>query len=200
LSLNWFNYKFLSYFKNSVALNHISEDHTLLRKSSHTHALHELSWLLKNFYPQGNLYLLITWLFFICLRIFHKLSNYFLRFRYMCVLNSCWSPNLVIFLCFFGCVWLWIFSEYFVYPLSLWDKNGEYFLFLDRKCISKPIKCFLLQNGQRRSLLVFYIGNILVDKNSLCNGFFLTGFSVLFRIFILYGQCLISFHVLVTSF
>jgi len=32
-------------------------------------------------------------------------------------------------------------------------------------------------------LLVFYIGNILVDKNTLCNGCFLTGLSVLFRVF-----------------
>jgi hypothetical protein len=35
-----------------VALSHISELHTLLRKLSHTHALHELSLLLKNFYLQ----------------------------------------------------------------------------------------------------------------------------------------------------
>jgi hypothetical protein len=115
LTFNWSNYEFLSYFKNSVALNHINEDHTLLRKSSHTHALHELSWLLKNFYLYENLCSLITWLFFICLRIFDKLSDCFLRFRYMCVLNSCWN------------VWLWFFSKYSVYPLSLWDKKGEYF-------------------------------------------------------------------------
>jgi hypothetical protein len=45
------------------------------------------------------------------------------------------------------------------------------------------------------SLLVFYIGDILVDKNTLCNGCFLTGLSVLFRVFKLYEQCLISCHV-----
>jgi hypothetical protein len=33
------------------------------------------------------------------------------------------------------------------------------------------------------NVLVFYIGNILVDKNILCNGYFLTGLSVLFRVF-----------------
>jgi hypothetical protein len=44
-------------------------------------------------------------------------------------------------------------------------------LFLDRDCISKPVKCFLSQNGQRGSLLVFYVGNILDDKNTLCNGY-----------------------------
>jgi hypothetical protein len=43
---------FLSYLENPVALSHISELHTLLRKLSHTHALHELSLLLKNFYLQ----------------------------------------------------------------------------------------------------------------------------------------------------
>jgi hypothetical protein len=35
----------------------------------------------------------------------------------------------------------------------------------------------------RYLLLVFYIGNILVDKNTLCNGCFLIGLSVLFRVF-----------------
>jgi len=33
------------------------------------------------------------------------------------------------------------------------------------------------------TLLVFYVGYILDDKNTLCNGFFLTGLSVLFRVF-----------------
>jgi hypothetical protein len=72
--------------------------------------------------------------------------------------------------------------------LSLWDfvyfyTNGEYFLFLDLECISKPVKWFLFQNGQKGSLLVFYIGNIPVDKNTLCNDCFLTGLSVLFKVF-----------------
>jgi hypothetical protein len=35
---------------------------------------------------------------------------------------------------------------------------------------------FLSQNGQRESLLVFYVGNILVDKNTLCNGCILNRF------------------------
>jgi hypothetical protein len=38
---------FLSCLENLVAFCHISEFHTLLRKSSHTHALHELSKLFK---------------------------------------------------------------------------------------------------------------------------------------------------------
>jgi hypothetical protein len=40
------------------------------------------------------------------------------------------------------------------------------------------------------SLLVFYIGYILDDKNTLCNGCYLNRISVLFRIFKFYGQCL----------
>jgi len=147
---------------------------------THTHALHEFSWRLKNFCLQGNLCSLITGLFFICLRIFDELSDCFVRFRYMYVLISCWRPNLVRFSYFcFG----YGFSLYYVYPLSFCDKKGEYFLFLDREYISKPVKFFLSQNGQRGSLLVFYVGYILDDKNTLCNGCFLTELSVLFRVF-----------------
>jgi hypothetical protein len=148
LTFDWSNYEFISYFENSVALNHISEDHTLLRKSSHTHTLYELSRLLKNFYLQGNLCSLITWLFFICLRIFDKLSDYFLRFRYICVLNSCWSPNLVIFLCLF----LWkclviVFLLYSIYPLSFWDKMGSIFCFWTGNVFPNRSSVFLSQNG-----------------------------------------------------
>jgi hypothetical protein len=63
-----------------------------------------------------------------------------------------------------------VFLLYSIYPLSFCDKKGEYFLFLDRECISKQVKCFLSQNGQSGSLLVFYVGYILDDKNTLCNG------------------------------
>jgi hypothetical protein len=69
-------------------------------------------------------------------------------------------------------------------------KREYFFFFLDRECISKPVKCFLSQNDQMGSLLVFYVGYILDDKNTLCNGCFLTGISVHFRVFMLYGQCL----------
>jgi hypothetical protein len=68
-----------------------------------------------------------------------------------------------------------VFLKYSVYPLSFCDKKGEYFLFLDRECISKPVKCFLSQNGQRESLLVFYVSYILDDKNTLRNGCKLIG-------------------------
>jgi len=66
---------------------------------------------------------------------------------------------------------------------------------LDRKYISKSVKYFLSQNGQMESLLVFYVGYILDDKNALCNGCILIGLLVLFGIFKLYGQMLISSHV-----
>jgi hypothetical protein len=51
LTFDWSNCKIL-FLENLVALNLISEDHTLLRKSSQTHALHELSWLLKYLYQR----------------------------------------------------------------------------------------------------------------------------------------------------
>jgi hypothetical protein len=85
-----------------------------------------------------------------------------------------------------------VFLLYFVYPLSFCDKKGEYYFVLDQKCISKPVKCFLSQNVQRGSLLVFYVGYILDDKNTLCNGCFLNriidliqNLQVLWTVFIL---------------
>jgi hypothetical protein len=63
------------------------------------------------------------------------------------------------------------------------------FWFLDWDCISKPVKCFLSQNDQMGSLLVFYVGYILDDKNALCNGCKLTGWLVFqFRIFIYFDS------------
>jgi hypothetical protein len=38
-------------------------------------------------------------------------------------------------------------------------------------------------------LLVFYVGNILDDKNTLCNGCILNRLIGLFKVFKLYGQC-----------
>jgi hypothetical protein len=68
-------------------------------------------------------------------------------------------------------------------------KMESIFGFLDRECISKPVKCFLFQNGQIESLLVFYIGYILDDKNTLCNGCISTGRSVLIQSLQLFRQC-----------
>jgi hypothetical protein len=47
LTFDWSIIDFLSCLENLVAWSHISEHHTLLRKLSHTHALHELSNILK---------------------------------------------------------------------------------------------------------------------------------------------------------
>jgi len=66
----------------------------------------------------------------------------------------------------------WDFSLMLCLPFVLLRQKGGVLFVLDRECISKPVKCFLSQNGQRGSLLVFYFGNILFDKNTLCNGCF----------------------------
>jgi hypothetical protein len=140
-------------------------------ESLHTHALHDLSWQLKNYYLQENLYSLITWLFFIGLRIFDELSDYFLRFRCIFVnwfLLKPWPCYLPLFFCsleMFRNVWLWFFSNNLFTLCPFETKREEYFLLLDSECIFKPVKYFLSQNGQMESLLVFYVGNILVNKN-----------------------------------
>jgi hypothetical protein len=133
-----------------------------------------------------------SWKIYVCKEIYaHWLLDFSL---YVCVFLTsyltvfsgldtcvCWFlvEDLTLFFFFFG----YGFSLYSVYPLSFCDKKGEYFLFLDQECISKLFKCFLSQNGQMGSLLVFYFGYILNDINTLCNGCFLTGLSVLFRVF-----------------
>jgi hypothetical protein len=48
-------------------------------------------------------------------------------------------------------------------PFVLCDKNGEYFF------------VFCPRKAKWGSLLVFYVGNILDDKNTLCNSCILTG-------------------------
>jgi hypothetical protein len=109
-------------------LNYISEDHTLLRKSSHTHThtLYESSWLWKYLYLQG-IYA-------------HWLLNSFL---YACVFLTSYLTiftSLDIFVCwflvedltlFFSLVFVlvMVFLLYYVYSLSFCDKKGEYFLF-----------------------------------------------------------------------
>jgi len=139
---------------------------------------------------------LITGFFFICLRIFDKLFDCFLRFRYMCVLISCWRPNLVLFSYF----WLWFFLILSLPFVLVWQKGGVFLSFLDRECISKPVKCFLSQNGQRGSLLVFYVGYILDDKNTLCNGCIWTRWSVLIQSLHIFEQCSFPNMWLITSF
>jgi hypothetical protein len=75
------------------------------------------------------------------------------------------------------------FSKNFVYPLSLCDKKGEFFLVYWTGNVLPNWSSVLSQNRQRGSLLVFYIGNILVDKNTLCNGCLLKRLSILLRVF-----------------
>jgi hypothetical protein len=67
---------------------------------------------------------------------------FFYIFFFMLCLVLFWLSNNFKFVLTF-CVII----KHFVYPLSLCDKNGEYFLvwfiwYLDRKCISKLVKCF----------------------------------------------------------
>jgi hypothetical protein len=69
-----------------------------------------------------------------------------------------------------------VFLKYSIYPLSLCDKKGEYFFdFRPGMYFQTGQVFFLFQNGRRGSLLVFYVGFILDDKNTLCNGCKLTG-------------------------
>jgi hypothetical protein len=75
----------------------------------------------------------------------------------------------LLFVLIFG----YSFSLILCSPFVLFRQKGGVFFVLDRECISKPVKCFLSQNGQRGSLIVFYIGYILDDKNTLCNGCYL---------------------------
>jgi hypothetical protein len=62
-------------------------------------------------------------------------------------------------------------------------KKGSIFCFLTGNVFPNWSSVFLSQNGQRGSLFVFYVGYILDDKNTLCNGCFLTRLSVPFRVF-----------------
>jgi hypothetical protein len=48
---------------------------------------------------------------------------------------------------------------------------------------------FFVPKWPNGSLLVFYVGNILVNKNTICNYCIFTGLLVLFNVFKLYGQC-----------
>jgi hypothetical protein len=70
-----------------------------------------------------------------------------------------------------------VFLLYSIYPLSFCDKKGEYFLcFWTGNVFPNRSSVFLSQNGKRGSLLVFYVSNILVDKNTLCKSCILNRF------------------------
>jgi hypothetical protein len=59
--------------------------------------------------------------------------------------------------------------------VHLRQKRGVFFVFGPGMYFQTG-QVFLSLNGQRGSLLVFYVGDILVDKNTLCNGFILNWF------------------------
>jgi hypothetical protein len=89
--------------------------------------------------------------------------------------------NILVVLNFSNCGFV-VFS-YTLFTLCPFEtKMGSIFCCGPRMYV-QTCQVFFVPNGQRGSLLVFYIGNILVDKNTLCNGCFLTGLSVLFRVF-----------------
>jgi hypothetical protein len=90
----------LTFDWSTVALSHIYEFHILLRKllHTHTHTLHELSLLLKNFYLQGNFcaYWLLT-LNYILVYIWNAIWLFYKLFIY-----ACSEANIKIF--FFFCI------------------------------------------------------------------------------------------------
>jgi len=100
LTFDWSIIDFLSYLENLVALSHISEFYTLLRKLSHTHthALHELSLLLKNFYLQGNFctYWLLT-LNYILVYFWNAIWLFYQLFIHACSEANVKKKNFCIF-------------------------------------------------------------------------------------------------------
>jgi hypothetical protein len=98
LTFDWSNIDFLSYLENSIALSHISKLHTLLRKLSHTHALHELSLLLKNFYLQGNFcaYWLLT-VNYILVYFWNAIWLFYQLFIHVCSEANVRKKNFYIF-------------------------------------------------------------------------------------------------------
>jgi hypothetical protein len=115
LTFDWSNIDFLSYLENPSDLSHISELHTLLRKLSHTHALHELSLLLKNFYLQGNF--CAYWLFTLNYILIYFWNAIWLF--YQLFINVCSEANVRKFL-------FCIFS--FVLQLLVWSVRTDMFL------------------------------------------------------------------------
>jgi hypothetical protein len=62
-------------------------------------------------------------------------------------------------------------------------KRGVFFIFGPEMYFQTGQVNFYPKMAKGGSLLVFYISNILVDKNTLCKCYFLTGLLVLFRVF-----------------
>jgi hypothetical protein len=81
-----------------------------------------------------------------------------------------------------------VFLLYSVYPLFFCGKKGDYF------CCFGP-GMYLNQNGQWGSLLVTYVGYILDDKNTLCNGCYLNRIISLIQNLQVLWKVFISSHV-----
>jgi hypothetical protein len=85
LTFDWSNYEFLSYLENSVALNHIRKDHTLLRKLSHTHThIALVKFTIEKFLSAGKFLCLLALNSQLYLGIF---LNWFISYLYMHVLK-----------------------------------------------------------------------------------------------------------------
>jgi hypothetical protein len=164
LTFDWSNINFLSYLENPGDLSHISKLLTLLRKPSHTHALHELSLLLKKFCLQE---IYAHWLLNSFLYACVFLTSYLTVFTGLdtCV---CWFlvEDLTLFFSLlfdFGYGFSLILCLSFV---LLRQKGGVFFLFWTGNVFPNRSSIFFyLRMAKRGSLLVFYVGNILVDKN-----------------------------------
>jgi hypothetical protein len=65
--------------------------------------------------------------------------------------------------------YLWFFS-YFVYPLSFWDKNREYFFFfvLDQDCIFNR-KVIFVSEWPKREFVSLWLAAFWLTKSLLCN-------------------------------
>jgi hypothetical protein len=72
------------------------------------------------------------------------------------LLNLYYTVSRVLLRPLGGVIFMTVSFYYSVLPfVPLWQKGGVIFIF-DRECISKPVKWFLSQNGQRGSSLVFW--------------------------------------------
>jgi len=101
--------------------------------------------------------------------------------------------------CFFVLVMVFLNTLFTLCPFVI-KRESIFFFFWTGNVFPKWSSVFLSQNGQRGSLLVFYVGYILDDKNTLCNGCKLTGWSVLIQSLHVYGQCSFQNMWLITSF
>jgi len=57
-------------------------------------------------------------------------------------------------------------------------KRGSIFWFLDRECISNPVKCFCPRMAKGGVCEYFILATFWINKNTLCNGCNLTRWSV----------------------